>query len=124
MAMVITKNASTGQILVGTVGVAIDVVEERREKTRFLLEGITTLVGGGTGPVYAACEKVGVYIPKDRYQQEENERKAMADQIEQMTPSLEVKKINDLQEKYNFELQHSDDLSKKLEATEAYSAIP
>ncbi|KAG8048309.1 hypothetical protein GUJ93_ZPchr0008g14046 [Zizania palustris] len=66
--------------------------------------------------VYAAREKVGVYIPKDRYQQEENERKAMADQIEQMTASLE--QINDLQEKYNSELQHSAGLSKKLEATE------
>uniref|UniRef100_A0A0D3H362 Kinesin-like protein n=1 Tax=Oryza barthii TaxID=65489 RepID=A0A0D3H362_9ORYZ len=70
--------------------------------------------------VYAAREKVGVYIPKDRYQQEENERKAMADQIEQMTTSLEAnqKQINDLQEKYDSELQHSADLSKKLEATE------
>uniref|UniRef100_A0A0D9XAV0 Kinesin-like protein n=1 Tax=Leersia perrieri TaxID=77586 RepID=A0A0D9XAV0_9ORYZ len=70
--------------------------------------------------VYAAREKVGVYIPKDRYQQEENERKAMADQIEQMTASLETnqKQINELQEKYNLELQHSADLSKKLEATE------
>uniref|UniRef100_A0A453RRV7 Kinesin-like protein n=1 Tax=Aegilops tauschii subsp. strangulata TaxID=200361 RepID=A0A453RRV7_AEGTS len=70
--------------------------------------------------VYAAREKVGVYIPKDRYQMEENERKAMADQIEQMTASLETnqKQITDLQEKYDSELQHSADLSKKLEATE------
>ncbi|KAG8082904.1 hypothetical protein GUJ93_ZPchr0014g47333 [Zizania palustris] len=69
--------------------------------------------------VYAAREKVGVYIPKDDYQQEENEQKDMADQIERMTASLEVnqKQINDLQEKYSSELQHSDDLSKKLEAT-------
>jgi hypothetical protein len=29
--------------------------------------------------VYAAREKVGVYIPKDRYQQEENERKVVFD---------------------------------------------
>jgi hypothetical protein len=29
--------------------------------------------------VYAAREKVGVYIPKDRYQQEENERKVEFD---------------------------------------------
>ncbi|CAM0911628.1 unnamed protein product [Alopecurus aequalis] len=70
--------------------------------------------------VYAAREKVGVYIPKDRYQAEENERKAMADQIEQMTVSLETnqKQISDLQEKYDSELQHSADLRKKLEATE------
>ncbi|XP_062195793.1 kinesin-like protein KIN-5C [Phragmites australis] len=70
--------------------------------------------------VYSAREKVGVYIPKERYQQEENERKAMADQIEQMTASLEAnqKLISDLQQKYNSELQHSADMSKKLEVTE------
>ncbi|CAO2164878.1 unnamed protein product [Urochloa humidicola] len=70
--------------------------------------------------VYAAREKVGVYIPKDRYQQEENERKAMADQIEQMNASLEAnqKLITDLQEKYDSELHHSAELSKKLEVTE------
>ncbi|RLM61779.1 hypothetical protein C2845_PM14G20930 [Panicum miliaceum] len=70
--------------------------------------------------VYAAREKVGVYIPKDRYQQEENERKAMADQIEQMNASLEAnqKLISDLQQKYDSELQHSADLGKKLEVTE------
>jgi kinesin family member 11 len=73
--------------------------------------------------VYAAREKVGVYIPKERYQQEENERKvvfdiilslgesllfhlrndfscfslvkAMADQIEKMTALLEAdQKVN------------------------------
>lgn len=44
----------------------------------------------------------------------------MADQIEQMNVSLEEnqKLISDLQEKYNSELQHSADLSKKLEVTE------
>ena len=46
--------------------------------------------------------------------------KAMADQIEQMTASLEAnqKLISDLQQKYDSELQHSADLSKKLEVTE------
>ena len=46
--------------------------------------------------------------------------KAMADQIEQMTASLEAnqKLISDLQKKYDSELQHSADLSKKLEVTE------
>lgn len=44
----------------------------------------------------------------------------MADQIEQMNASLEEnqKQISDLQQKYNSELQHSADLSKKLEVTE------
>uniref|UniRef100_A0A1D1YQW4 Kinesin-related protein n=1 Tax=Anthurium amnicola TaxID=1678845 RepID=A0A1D1YQW4_9ARAE len=70
--------------------------------------------------VYAAREKVGVYIPKDRYMQEENERKAMADQIEQMNIMLEInqKQINELQEKYNAQLHQCSDLSKKLDATE------
>nr|CAD1825868.1 unnamed protein product [Ananas comosus var. bracteatus] len=70
--------------------------------------------------VYAAREKVGVYIPKERYHQEESERKAMAEQIEQMGVSLETKEkqIEELQEKYDTQLQYSADLSKKLEATE------
>lgn len=49
--------------------------------------------------------------------------KAMADQIEQMNASLEAnqKLISDLQQKYDSELQHSADLSKKLEVTEVCS---
>ncbi|KAL3644111.1 Kinesin-like protein KIN-5C [Castilleja foliolosa] len=40
--------------------------------------------------VYAAArEKNGVYIPKERYYQEESDRKAMADQIEQMGVTIE-----------------------------------
>jgi len=44
----------------------------------------------------------------------------MADQIEQMNASLEAnqKLISDLQQKYDSEVQHSADLSKKLEMTE------
>ncbi|CAA6660649.1 unnamed protein product [Spirodela intermedia] len=70
--------------------------------------------------VYAAREKVGVYIPKERYQQEEAERKGMADQIEQMNAMLETnqKQISELQEKYNAQVQQCSDLSKKLAATE------
>ncbi|PKA65766.1 125 kDa kinesin-related protein [Apostasia shenzhenica] len=70
--------------------------------------------------VYATREKVGVYIPKERYYQEEAERKAMAEQIEQMGSLLETsqKQIEDLQCKYDNQLQHSVDLSKKLDATE------
>ncbi|XP_073098956.1 kinesin-like protein KIN-5C [Elaeis guineensis] len=70
--------------------------------------------------VYAAREKVGVYIPKERYYQEESERKAMTEQIEQMGVLLDnnQKHIEDLQEKYNAQLQQSSDLSKKLDATE------
>ncbi|KAG9459064.1 hypothetical protein H6P81_003572 [Aristolochia fimbriata] len=70
--------------------------------------------------VYAAREKNGVYIPKERYYQEESERKAMADQIEQMTGLLETnqKQIEDLQAKYVTEVQLSSTLSSKLECTE------
>ncbi|XP_068661663.1 kinesin-like protein KIN-5C isoform X2 [Aristolochia californica] len=70
--------------------------------------------------VYAAREKHGVYIPKERYYQEESERKAMAGQIEQMTGLLETnqKQIEDLQAKYVTEVQLSSCLSSKLESTE------
>ncbi|KAH7512183.1 hypothetical protein FEM48_Zijuj12G0063400 [Ziziphus jujuba var. spinosa] len=70
--------------------------------------------------VYAAREKVGVYIPKERYYQEESERKAMADQIEQMGLVLETnqKQIEELQDKYNTQVQQCTDLSNKLDATE------
>ncbi|KAK9153649.1 hypothetical protein Sjap_001129 [Stephania japonica] len=70
--------------------------------------------------VYAAREKVGVYIPKDRYYQEESERKAMAEQIEQMGAMLETnqKQIEELQDKYDAQLQESTSLSSKLDSTE------
>ncbi|XP_022744590.1 kinesin-like protein KIN-5C [Durio zibethinus] len=70
--------------------------------------------------VYAAREKNGVYIPKERYYQEESERKAMADQIEQMGVLLEThqKQLEELQDKYVAQVQQCSDLSGKLEMTE------
>ncbi|KAJ8466259.1 hypothetical protein OPV22_028811 [Ensete ventricosum] len=70
--------------------------------------------------VYAAREKVGVYIPKERYYQEESERKAMAEQIEQMSVVIETgqKRLDDLQGKYDAELEHSVELNQKLLGTE------
>ncbi|KAH6837815.1 P-loop containing nucleoside triphosphate hydrolases superfamily protein [Perilla frutescens var. hirtella] len=70
--------------------------------------------------VYAAREKNGVYIPKERYYQEESERKAMTDQIEQMTMTIEnhQKQIEDLQGKYNDQVQQCCDLSNTLDATQ------
>ncbi|KAI3447447.1 hypothetical protein Pfo_004112 [Paulownia fortunei] len=70
--------------------------------------------------VYAAREKNGVYIPKERYYQEESERKAMADQIEQMGMTIEnhQKQIEELQTKYNYQVQQCFDLSNKLDATQ------
>ncbi|XWS56012.1 hypothetical protein CRYUN_Cryun09bG0050000 [Craigia yunnanensis] len=70
--------------------------------------------------VYAAREKNGVYIPKERYYQEESERKAMADQIEQMGVLLEThqKQLDELQDKYVAQVRKCSDLSGKLETTE------
>ncbi|KAL0374854.1 UNVERIFIED_CONTAM: Kinesin-like protein KIN-5C [Sesamum radiatum] len=69
--------------------------------------------------VYAAREKNGVYIPKERYYQEESDRKAMADQIEQMGMTIEnhQKQIEELQAKYNGQVEQCTDLSNKLDAT-------
>ncbi|XP_023005901.1 kinesin-like protein KIN-5C [Cucurbita maxima] len=70
--------------------------------------------------VYAAREKNGVYIPKERYQHEESERKAMADQIEQMGITIETyqKQQEELQNKYNIQAVQCSSLSKKLDSTE------
>ncbi|OIW11363.1 hypothetical protein TanjilG_19619 [Lupinus angustifolius] len=72
------------------------------------------------GEVYATREKNGVYIPKERYYQEENERKAMALQIEQMGVTIEAhqKQFEDLQSKYLDQVQQCSDLSDKLDTTE------
>ncbi|KAK4343197.1 hypothetical protein RND71_039013 [Anisodus tanguticus] len=71
------------------------------------------------GEVYAAREKNGVYIPKERYYQEENERKAMADQIEQMGVSIEnqQKQLEELQSRHDSQIQQCSDLTCKLDAT-------
>ncbi|KAM7468253.1 hypothetical protein LguiB_015815 [Lonicera macranthoides] len=70
--------------------------------------------------VYAAREKNGVYIPKERYYQEENERKAMANQIEQMGVSVEIrqKHLEELTDKYDAQVKQCFDLSSKLNATQ------
>ncbi|KAF3787285.1 kinesin-related protein [Nymphaea thermarum] len=60
--------------------------------------------------VYAAREKNGIYIPRDRYLQEEAEKKAMSEKIERMELDLEAKDkrklvdiehaLSDLEERY------------------------
>ncbi|XP_058204885.1 kinesin-like protein KIN-5C [Rhododendron vialii] len=69
--------------------------------------------------VYAAREKNGVYIPKDRYYQEESEKKAMADQIEQMGVTIDThqKQLEELQDKYDAQVQECSGLSSELGAT-------
>ncbi|CAA2994236.1 kinesin KIN-5D [Olea europaea subsp. europaea] len=70
--------------------------------------------------VYAAREKNGIYIPRDRYLQEEAEKKAMSEKIEHMELDLEFrdKQLMEIQELYNTQQQLTTDLSEKLEKTE------
>ncbi|XP_020205961.1 kinesin-like protein KIN-5C [Cajanus cajan] len=70
--------------------------------------------------VYATREKNGIYIPKERYLQEESEKKAMSDQIEQMGVTIETqqKQLEDLQNKYVDQIRQCSDLSNKLDNTE------
>lgn len=70
--------------------------------------------------VYAAREKNGIYIPRDRYLQEEAEKKAMAEKIERMELDSESKdkQLMELQELYNSQLLLTAELSEKLEKTE------
>ncbi|CAD5324962.1 unnamed protein product [Arabidopsis thaliana] len=70
--------------------------------------------------VYAAREKNGIYIPKDRYIQEEAEKKAMAEKIERLELQSESKdkRVVDLQELYNSQQILTAELSEKLEKTE------
>ncbi|CAI8602433.1 unnamed protein product [Vicia faba] len=72
------------------------------------------------GEVYAAREKNGIYIPKDRYIQQENEKKAMSDQIVQMSGALDShkKQLEELQRKYDDQVLQCSHLSLKLVATE------
>ncbi|CAH9072504.1 unnamed protein product [Cuscuta epithymum] len=70
--------------------------------------------------VYAAREKNGIYIPRDRYLQEEAEKKAMAEKIERMELDMDSrdKQLMELQELYSSEQHLSADLTDKLESTE------
>lgn len=70
--------------------------------------------------VYAAREKNGIYIPRDRYLHEEAEKKAMAEKIERMEQDADSKDKNlvELQELYNSQQLLTAELSVKLEKTE------
>ncbi|KAL2508494.1 P-loop containing nucleoside triphosphate hydrolase superfamily protein [Forsythia ovata] len=70
--------------------------------------------------VYAAREKNGIYIPRDRYLQEEAEKKAMSEKIEHMELDLEFrdKQLMEIQELYSSQQQLTAELSAKLEKTE------
>ncbi|KAK4375149.1 hypothetical protein RND71_005826 [Anisodus tanguticus] len=70
--------------------------------------------------VYAAREKNGIYIPRDRYLQEEAEKKAMSEKIERMELNSESKdkQLMELQELYNSQQLLTTELSDKLDRTE------
>ncbi|KAJ8440238.1 hypothetical protein Cgig2_024003 [Carnegiea gigantea] len=70
--------------------------------------------------VFAAREKNGIYIPRDRYLQEEAEKKALTEKVEKMELDMEAKdkQLVELQELYDSQQQLSTELSNKLELTE------
>ncbi|XP_058109930.1 kinesin-like protein KIN-5D [Magnolia sinica] len=70
--------------------------------------------------VYAAREKNGIYIPRDRYLHEEAEKKAMVEKIERIELDSESKdkQLIGLQELYDSQQQLTADLSDKLEKTQ------
>ncbi|KAL4571599.1 hypothetical protein LXL04_018362 [Taraxacum kok-saghyz] len=70
--------------------------------------------------VFASREKSGVYLPKERYYQEEMERKSMADQIEQMGIKIEThqKEFDELQTQFNSKVEECSNLTNKLESTQ------
>lgn len=70
--------------------------------------------------VYAAREKNGIYIPRDRYLQDEAEKKAMAEKIERMELDSESKdkQLVELQELYKSEQKLTAELGDKLDKTE------
>ncbi|MQM17248.1 hypothetical protein Taro_050219 [Colocasia esculenta] len=70
--------------------------------------------------VYAAREKNGIYIPRDRFLQEEAEKKAMTEKIEHLEFNLESKEkqLIGLQELYNSQQLLNAELTDKLEKTQ------
>lgn len=67
--------------------------------------------------VNAAREKNGVYLPRERYLQEEAEKKAMSERIDQMEFDIEAKnkRLDTLQEALDLEHHQCGDLNAKLE---------
>lgn len=70
--------------------------------------------------VYAAREKNGVYIPRERYLHDEAEKKAMTEKMEHMELELESmdKKFVEFQDLYNSQKLFSAELTDKLEKTQ------
>uniref|UniRef100_A0ACD5TYJ3 Uncharacterized protein n=1 Tax=Avena sativa TaxID=4498 RepID=A0ACD5TYJ3_AVESA len=70
--------------------------------------------------VFAAREKNGIYIPRERYLQEEAEKKAMTEKIEKLGADLEArdKQLVELKELYDAQKLLSAELGGKLEKTQ------
>ncbi|OAY81248.1 125 kDa kinesin-related protein, partial [Ananas comosus] len=70
--------------------------------------------------VYAAREKNGVYIPRDRFLQEEAEKKAMSEKLDRVELDLETKdkQLVGLQELFNSQKALSAELSDKLQKSQ------
>lgn len=70
--------------------------------------------------VYSARERNGIYIPRDRYFEEEAEKKAMVDKIERMEFDLEArdKKIEESERAIEIQQQQYSDLLAKLDRTQ------
>uniref|UniRef100_A0A7N0UKJ5 Kinesin motor domain-containing protein n=1 Tax=Kalanchoe fedtschenkoi TaxID=63787 RepID=A0A7N0UKJ5_KALFE len=85
-----------------------------------LMKDLYTEISRLRQEVYAAREKNGIYIPRDRYLQEEAEKKAMAEKIEKMELESESKDKHskELQQFYDSEKLLTAELSEKLEKTE------
>ncbi|XP_020277289.1 kinesin-like protein KIN-5A [Asparagus officinalis] len=69
--------------------------------------------------VYAAREKNGVYIPRERYLHDESEKKAMSEKLERLELEMEFKdkKFVELQDLNDSEKHKNADLNDKLEKT-------
>ncbi|KAK4793058.1 hypothetical protein SAY86_023493 [Trapa natans] len=85
-----------------------------------MIKDLYSEIGRLKQELYASREKNGIYIPSDCYLQEEEEKKAMAEKMERVELESESKdkKIMQLQEQYNSQLQMTGELSNKLEKTE------
>ncbi|KAJ3676388.1 hypothetical protein LUZ60_003800 [Juncus effusus] len=70
--------------------------------------------------VFAAREKNGIYIPRDRYLQEEAEKKAMTEKIEllELEKDTKDKQLVGIQELYETQQKLSEELGEKLEKTQ------
>ncbi|KAH7298895.1 hypothetical protein KP509_25G063400 [Ceratopteris richardii] len=85
-----------------------------------LLKDLNSEIERLKAEVHAAREKNGVYLPRERYMQEEAERKAMSERIEQMELEIEAKnkRLESVQEELDIERTQSEELHNKLDVSQ------